>query len=116
MIEPGPTTSSLSLRFAPAHRPAEETEGFVSRPSHVPTGPEIALWTRRGTRLHELGPAVLLGLLIVSFASLILSVFHQPVDGDEVFFLRNIYRAANNQPLSLLQTAYAHAFVWLTKV
>jgi hypothetical protein len=60
--------------------------------------------------------ALLLGLLALSFASVLLGVFHQHISGDEFFSLHNIYRAANDERLGLLQTPYVHLFGWLTKI
>ena len=60
--------------------------------------------------------STLILLLLLSFASVILGVFHQKIAGDEFIFLSNVYRAAYDEPLGLLQTAYVHVFGWLTKV
>lgn len=55
-------------------------------------------------------------LLALSFAGVVLGVFHRPIDGDEFHFLSNIYGVANAQPISLLQTPYVHLFGWLPKM
>jgi hypothetical protein len=59
---------------------------------------------------------LLAGLLVASFALVVLGVFRQAVNGDEYIFLSTIYRVANGEPLGLLQTAYAHLFAWLPSV
>ena len=57
--------------------------------------------------------AFLIILLCLSFAVIVLGVFHLPVKGDEYIFLSNIHRAVNGEELGLLQTAYVHIFRWL---
>ena len=54
--------------------------------------------------------------MLVSFGGLLLGVLHRRIDGDEFFFLTNIHRAANNEPLGVLQTAHTHLFGWLAQI
>ena len=58
----------------------------------------------------------LIVLLIASFAVIVLGVFRQAVDGDEYIFMTGIHRAANGEPVGLLQTLYVHLFAWLPSV
>ena len=60
--------------------------------------------------------ASLIALLVASFAVIVLGVFRQAIGGDEYIFLTGIYRAANSEPVGLLQTAYVHLFAWLPLV
>ena len=55
----------------------------------------------------------LIALLVASFAVVVLGAFRLAVGGDESIFLGAIHRAANGEPVSLLQTAYLHLFAWL---
>src|SRR5262245_35069448 len=58
----------------------------------------------------------LVGLLVLSLAVQVLSVFHSSVNWDEFIFLSNIYGVANGYAVGLLQTPYTHLFGWLTRI
>lgn len=82
--------------------------------SDIPVSPGVVAPARASELISaDAIRAALTALLVASFAVIVLGVFRQAIDGDEAIFLTAIHRAANGQPVGLLQTAYVHLFAWL---
>src|SRR5687768_15304491 len=90
----------------PAVIPADAVSLGHGEPAPVSAPATAQIWTR----------SVLNLLLVFSFGSVVLGIFHQSVSTDEFIFLHGIHRAANDEPMGLLQTAYTHLFGWLTLI